>query len=72
MPEQQREALDHIAGKLSRIFSGQAGFVGHWEDVSGYAELARLACSPSDPPVVLMPNGFMDAAGNWVPAPYEK
>jgi hypothetical protein len=44
MPEVQREALDNIATKFSRILSGQADFGGHWEDVSGYAELARKAC----------------------------
>ncbi len=44
MPEQQREALDHMAGKLSRIFSGQATFADHWADIAGYAELARQAC----------------------------
>jgi hypothetical protein len=44
MPEIQREALDQMAGKLSRIFSGQATFEDHWADCSGYAELARQAC----------------------------
>ena len=42
-PEHQ-EALDMIATKFSRILSGQAEFVGHWEDVVGYAELALKAC----------------------------
>ena len=37
--EQQREALDHIAGKISRILSGQAGFADHWDDIAGYARL---------------------------------
>jgi hypothetical protein len=37
----QREALDFICSKLARICSGQAGYSGHWEDVAGYAELAR-------------------------------
>ncbi len=44
MPPVQREALDNIATKLSRILSGQADFSGHWEDVEGYARLAREAC----------------------------
>ena len=44
MPEVQREALDMIAGKLSRILSGQSTFGDHWADVAGYATLAREAC----------------------------
>ncbi len=44
MPHEHREALDQIAEKFSRILSGQADFAGHWEDVSGYSELARKAC----------------------------
>ena len=38
------EALDMICLKLSRIASGQADFAGHWEDIEGYARLARNAC----------------------------
>lgn len=44
MEPEHQEALDYIAGKLSRILSGQAGFKGHWEDVRGYAQLAEDAC----------------------------
>ena len=36
----QREALDMIAGKISRILSGQGAFVDHWDDIAGYAKLA--------------------------------
>lgn len=39
-----REALDQIAGKLSRILSGQATYVDHWRDVAGYATLAQMEC----------------------------
>lgn len=39
-----REALDMIAGKLSRILSGQASYDDHWKDISGYATLALMAC----------------------------
>jgi len=63
MPEQQREALDQMAGKFSRIFSGQASYDDHWADLAGYSELARAACML--PPIVSLPAGFMDAAGNW-------
>lgn len=34
-----REALDMIATKLSRIVTGNADELDHWQDVSGYAEL---------------------------------
>ena len=40
----QREALDMIALKLSRILSGQANFKDHWDDIAGYAKLASEAC----------------------------
>ena len=40
----QREALDNLATKLSRILSGQAECRQHWEDVAGYAHLALDAC----------------------------
>lgn len=35
----EREALDYIAGKLSRILSGKPD-AQHWEDIAGYATLA--------------------------------
>lgn len=44
MPERHREALDHIAGKLSRILSGQSQFDDHWADIEGYSQLARKSC----------------------------
>lgn len=44
MPVEHREALDMIACKLSRILSGQSDFADHWDDISGYAQLARKAC----------------------------
>ena len=39
MPHQ--EALDMIATKLARIASGDPKCAGHWEDIEGYARLAR-------------------------------
>lgn len=65
MPDVQREALDHIAGKLSRILSGQATYADHFADISGYAELARAACPQPAPPLVSLPAGLMDATGQW-------
>ena len=40
----QREALEMIALKLSRILSGQADFKDHWDDIAGYAKLGGEAC----------------------------
>lgn len=37
----QRESLDQICLKLSRIVSGNASFVDHWDDIAGYAKLAN-------------------------------
>jgi hypothetical protein len=39
-----RESLDMIAGKLSRILSGQATHADHFRDIAGYATLALMAC----------------------------
>jgi Domain of unknown function (DUF6378) len=36
----QKEALDMIATKLSRIMSGQPRHADHWIDIAGYATLA--------------------------------
>lgn len=36
----QQEALDMIAHKIGRIFSGDPHFLDHWEDIAGYAKLA--------------------------------
>lgn len=41
---EQREALDMIALKISRILSGQAHFKDHWDDIAGYAKLGAEAC----------------------------
>jgi len=35
----QREALEMISVKVSRILSGDANFRNHWDDIEGYAEL---------------------------------
>jgi hypothetical protein len=40
MTDVQREALEMIALKLSRILSGQADYRDHWDDIAGYARLA--------------------------------
>lgn len=37
----QREALDMIAHKIGRIVTGDPNFHDHWDDIIGYAKLAR-------------------------------
>jgi hypothetical protein len=37
----QAESLEMIMGKVARILSGNAGFADHWDDIIGYAQLAR-------------------------------
>lgn len=37
----QREAVDMIVVKLSRILSGDASFEDHWDDIAGYAHLGK-------------------------------
>jgi len=46
MPDEHKEALDMMAGKFSRILSGQSTFADHWRDIAGYATLADKACGP--------------------------
>lgn len=40
----EREAMDMIALKFSRILSGKSLELQHWEDVRGYAALAEEQC----------------------------
>jgi len=40
----EREAMDMIALKFSRILSGKSLERQHWEDVVGYAKLAERMC----------------------------
>lgn len=42
----EREAMDMIALKFSRILSGKSMQQQHWEDVAGYARLVELKCIP--------------------------
>ena len=39
MTNVQREAIDMICMKLSRIASGHAHFADHWEDIQGYCQI---------------------------------
>lgn len=42
----EREAMDMISLKFSRVLSGKSRERQHWEDVVGYARLAEEDCLP--------------------------
>lgn len=42
IPPHQREAIDMILVKISRICSGDPSHADHWIDIEGYARLGRL------------------------------
>jgi hypothetical protein len=44
LPPVQRECLDMMALKLSRVLSGKANHAEHWDDLAGYATLGSAAC----------------------------
>ena len=41
LPPAQKESIDLIFTKLSRILSGNWAHADHWEDIEGYARLAQ-------------------------------
>lgn len=44
----EKEAMDMIALKFSRVLSGRSLETQHWEDVVGYAQLALEQCRTGD------------------------
>jgi hypothetical protein len=40
----QKECLDQIAHKQSRILTGNSTFADHWDDIAGYAKLGSQMC----------------------------
>lgn len=46
---QQREALEMIAVKMSRILSGNPNEPDHWDDIAGYAVLGKQGHKPAEP-----------------------
>lgn len=44
----QREALDMIAHKISRILAGDPNFKDHWDDIAGYATLVANRCAQQE------------------------
>lgn len=57
MPAEQREALDMICLKMSRIVSGRSCFPDHWDDISGYAQLISLEIAGHGEGAEPMPKG---------------
>ncbi len=56
----QREALDMIALKLSRIVTGDPNYIDNWDDIAGYAtlvadELRKNQEAPKPPEPILPP-----------------
>lgn len=41
LTDTQKEAVDMILHKLGRIIAGESGFQDHWDDIAGYAKIAR-------------------------------
>ena len=46
MVPMQKEALDMIATKMSRIVCGDPSHVDHWDDIGGYAYLGKGGHTP--------------------------
>ena len=42
MTSTQKEALEMIMHKISRILCGDANHEDHWDDIAGYAQLGKL------------------------------
>lgn len=40
----ERESIEMICLKISRIMSGQSSYHDHWDDIAGYAKLASAQC----------------------------
>lgn len=53
LTDTQKESLEMIALKISRILSGDKDFRDHWDDVVGYARLGGDS-SPTNLPTVAM------------------
>lgn len=39
LEDDQKEALDYIVMKMTRILSGDPDHIDHWDDIAGYATL---------------------------------
>lgn len=46
MAPDQKEALDHIAVKMSRIVNGDPDYFDSWHDIEGYAKLVADRLAP--------------------------
>lgn len=46
----QREGIDMILHKVSRIVNGDPNFADSWQDIAGYAQLCADRCPKPQPP----------------------
>ena len=56
----QRESLEMIVLKISRILNGNGNWRDHWDDIVGYAQLGADSIKPTLPQVAL---DIAEAAG---------
>lgn len=55
----QREALDLIATKISRILTGDPFAPDHWDDIAGYAHLGKGGHMANGPKPNAIPRGIV-------------
>lgn len=53
LTDMQKESLEMVALKISRILSGDQDFRDHWDDIVGYARLAGDG-SPTNLPTIAL------------------
>ena len=53
LTDTQKESLEMISSKLSRLLSGDKDFRDHWDDIEGYAKLGGQT-SPTNLPTVTL------------------
>lgn len=74
MSPSQREALDMIAVKISRILTGDPNCVDHWKDIAGYATLVEKELQghkqpePTEEQSFALARARAEAAGEGKPA----
>ena len=55
MAPHQREAIDMILHKISRIINGNPNFADSWVDIAGYAQITADRCPKPQPPNLPQP-----------------
>ena len=49
----QREAIEHIFGKIGRIMAGNSKYTEHWLDIAGYATLVKDRLTRADAELII-------------------